>query len=193
MMKNYVKYSFIVAILLLATVAFAQEPKFPVIKQEPKFTVIKNNPATSVKNQGASGTCWCFSSTALVESELLFKKQPESDLSEVFTVYSLYIDKAEKYVRRRGNTRFTEGGIQQDMIYAVNTYGDIPQDVYPGVSKDTVFNHDGGMEVKLKGYLDDLLKKYTDTIPLNWEKGYKVILNSYLGAPPTKFVYNGKP
>lgn len=160
--------------------------------QAPKFTVIKSNAATPVKNQGMSGTCWCFSSTALVESELLFKQQPESDLSEVFTVYSLYIDKAEKYIRRRGNTRFTEGGIQQDMIYCTNTYGAIPQEIYPGVGKDNVLNKDGEMEGKLKGYLDDVLKKYKDTIPLNWEVAYKDILKSYLGAPPEKFTYNGK-
>lgn len=160
--------------------------------QAPKFTVVKSNAATPVKNQGASGTCWCFSSTALVESELLFKQQPEADLSEVFTVYSLYIDKAEKYVRRRGNTRFTEGGIQQDMIYCTNTYGAIPQDIYPGAGNDKVLNKDGEMEGKLKGYLDDMLKKYKDTIPLNWEVAYKDILKSYLGAPPERFTYNGK-
>lgn len=177
------KPSFLFAALLLAGSAFAQSPK---------FTVIKNNAATPVKNQGMSGTCWCFSSTALAESELLFKQQPETDLSEVFTVYSLYIDKAEKYIRRRGNTRFTEGGIQQDMIYCTNTYGAMPQDVYPGVGKDNVLNKDGEMEGKLKGYLDDILKKNQDTIPSNWEEGFKAILGSYLGTPPAKFTYNGK-
>lgn len=169
--------------LLLAASTFAQVPK---------FTVIKNNAATPVKDQGMSGTCWCFSSTALVESELLFQKQPEADLSEVFTVYSLYIDKAENYIRRRGNTRFTEGGIQQDMLYCTNTYGAIPQEVYPGVGKDVVLNKDGEMEGKLKGYLDDILKKYQDTVPLNWKVEYKNILSSYLGSPPANFIYDGK-
>jgi bleomycin hydrolase len=180
-MKITLKPVLLAASLLLAGGAFAQAPK---------FTVIKNNAATPVKNQGNSGTCWCFSSTALVESELLFKKQPEADLSEVFTVYNLYVDKAEKYLRRRGNTRFTEGGIQQDMIYAANTYGAVPQDVYPGVANDKVLNKDGEMEGKLKSYIDQLLKK--DTIPLNWSVGYKEILNSYLGAPPATFTFNGK-
>jgi bleomycin hydrolase len=160
--------------------------------QEPTFTVIKNNQATPIKNQGMSGTCWCFSSTALVESELLLKKQPETDLSEVFTVYNLYIDKAEKYIRRRGNTRFTEGGIQQDMLYSTDTYGAMPQSIYPGEGKDTVLNHDGKMEGKLKAFLDDVLKNNRDTIPQNWKTNYKAILDSYLGAPPATFTYNGK-
>jgi len=180
-MKITLKPILLAASLLLIGGAFAQAPK---------FTIIKNNAATPVKDQGNSGTCWCFSSTALAESELLFKKQPEADLSEVFTVYNLYVDKAEKYVRRRGNTRFTEGGIQQDMIYAVNTFGAVPQDVYPGAGNDKVLNKDGEMEGKLKGYIDQLLKK--DTIPADWQAGYKAILNSYLGAPPATFTYNGK-
>ncbi|GAB3928818.1 C1 family peptidase [Mucilaginibacter myungsuensis] len=170
------------ALYLAAGSAFAQT----------KFAVIKNNPATPVKSQGNSGTCWCFSSTALIESELLFKKQPESDISEVFTVYNLYVDKAENFVRRRGNARFTEGGIQQDMIYSTDRYGAVPQEIYPGVGRDTVLNRDGEMEGKLKGYIDDLLKKYRDTIPLNWQAGYKKILDSYLGAPPEKFTFQGK-
>ena len=169
--------------ILLAAGTFAQAPK---------FTVIQNNPATPVKNQGASGTCWCFSSTALVESELLFKKQPEADLSEVFTVYNLYIDKADKYIRRRGTTRFTEGGLEQDMLYCRDTYGAIPQSVYPGVGNDAVLNKDGEMLEKLTGYLNDLLKKYPGAIPADWKTGYISILNSYLGAPPAKFTYNGK-
>ncbi len=164
----------------------------PAFAQQQQFTVIKNNPATPVKNQGSSGTCWCFSSTALVESELLLKNKPETDLSEVFTVYNLYIDKADKYIRRRGTSRFTEGGIQPDMLYSTDTYGAIPQEIYPGIGRDTVLNHDASLETKLKQYLDDLLKNYPDTIPLNWKIGFKTILNNNLGAPPSNFLYNGK-
>ena len=64
--------------------------------QTGQFTIIKNNAATPVKNQGRSGTCWCYSSTAMTESELLLVNKPALDLSETFTVYNLYIDKAIK-------------------------------------------------------------------------------------------------
>ena len=36
-----------------------------------QFTVIKENPITSVKNQSRAGTCWCYSSLAFLESELI--------------------------------------------------------------------------------------------------------------------------
>src|ERR1700744_2876055 len=145
--------------------------------QAPQFTTEKNNAATPVKNQGQSGTCWGFSSTALVESELLFKQKPEADLSEVFTVYNLYIDKAEKYIRRRGNTRFTEGGLEQDMLYSADTYGAMPQEIYPGIGKDTIMKHNYQMEGKLKAYLDQVLKDNPETVPINWKDGFKTILD----------------
>ena len=37
----------------------------------PEFTVVKENPITSIKNQNQAGTCWCYSSLAFIESELL--------------------------------------------------------------------------------------------------------------------------
>ncbi|HEY2726366.1 MAG TPA: C1 family peptidase [Parafilimonas sp.] len=160
--------------------------------QTKQFTVIKNNAATSVKNQGYSGTCWCFSSTAMTESELLLLNKPSLDLSETFTVYNLYIDKSVKYMRRRGSTRFSEGGLGQDMLNAVANYGAMPQEIYPGVGKDTVMNHDYKLEAVLKSYLDNVLAVNPDTIPANWKDGYLQILKSYLGEPPSEFDYNGK-
>ena len=118
--------------------------------QTKQFTIIKNNAATPVKNQGHSGTCWCFSSTAMTESEMLDVNKTPMDLSETFTVYNLYIDKAIKYIRRRGNTRFTEGGLGQDMLNAVANYGAMPQEIYPGVGRDTIMNHDYKMADILK-------------------------------------------
>ena len=160
--------------------------------QTKQFTVEKNNAATPVKNQGHSGTCWCFSSTAMTESEMLLPGKVPLDLSETFTVYNLYIDKGIKYIRRRGNTRFAEGGLGQDMLNAVANYGVMPQEVYPGVGKDTVMNHNYKLEGVLKSYLDNVLAENPDTIPANWKDGYLQILKGYLGEPPTEFDYNGK-
>ncbi len=174
-------------ILLLLIVASATA-----FSQTKQFTEIKNNAATPVKNQWHSGTCWCYSTTAMTESELLDEHKPQMDLSETFTVYNLYIDKATKYIRRRGNTRFAEGGLSQDMLNAVANYGAMPQEIYPGVGRDTIMNHDYKMADILKDYLDSFLKANPDTIPDNWKDGFVQILNSYLGAPPAKFDYNGK-
>jgi bleomycin hydrolase len=156
------------------------------------FTVVKNNVATPVKNQYSSGTCWCFSATAMTESEMLQKGKPELDLSETFTVWNLYIDKAIKYMRRRGDTRFAEGGLGQDMLNAAANFGAMPQSVYPGEGKDTIMSRNYKMADQLKAYLDGVLSANKDTIPTNWKDGFMKILNSYLGQPPAEFDYNGK-
>lgn len=156
------------------------------------FTVIKNNAATPVKNQYTSGTCWCFSSTAMAESEFLISNKPGLDLSETFTVYNIYIDKATKYIRRKGSTRFDEGGLGQDMLYSIENYGAMPQEIYPGAGGDTIMKHNYEMADVLKTYLDSVLANNSDTIPADWKDGFTKILNSYLGAPPSQFEYNGK-
>lgn len=163
-----------------------------IIAQTKTFTIIKDNAATPVKNQGHSGTCWCYSSTAMTESELLKQDEPAMDISETFTVYNLYIDKAIKYIRRRGNTRFSEGGLGQDMLNAVANFGAMPQSVYPGVGRDTIMNHNYKMMGILKKYLDSVLAADPDVVPTNWKDGYVAILNSFLGAPPETFEYMGK-
>jgi bleomycin hydrolase len=156
------------------------------------FTLIKNNAALPVKNQGMSGTCWCFSSTSVTESELLRSTNTNIELSEAFTVWNLYLDKADNYVRRKGSARFSEGGLAQDVFYAIDNYGAVPESIYPGTGKDSILNHDSEMHDKLQAYLDTLLKNYPDTIPLNWRDGYLKILSGYLGTPPESFSYNGK-
>lgn len=176
------KIFFIVGLMITTAIVHAQT----------QFTVVKNNAATPVRNQGRSGTCWCFSSTAMTESGLLMANKPGLDLSETFIVYNLYIDKGEKYIRRRGNTRFAEGGLGQDMLNAVANYGAMPQEIYPGIGRDTIMSHNYTMEARLKKYLDSVLATNPNTIDTNWKAGFLNILESYISKPPATFSYNGQ-
>ena len=36
-----------------------------------EFTTVKANPISAIRNQGSSGTCWCFSTTSFLESEAI--------------------------------------------------------------------------------------------------------------------------
>ena len=64
-----------------------------------KFETIKELPVTSVKNQNQAGTCWCYSSLAFFEAELLRMGKPEYDFSEMYIVYKTYLDRAEAAIR----------------------------------------------------------------------------------------------
>ncbi len=66
------------------------------------FTTVKDIPTTAVRNQSRSGTCWCHSAIAFLESELIRTGKGECDLAEMFVVRKNFEDKAEKYVREQG-------------------------------------------------------------------------------------------
>ncbi len=154
------------------------------------FTVEKAIAATSVKNQGITGTCWCFSTTSLIESQALKNNLGEMDLSEMFSVRNIYIEKAKNYILRQGHTQFGEGGLGHDLINAINKYGAMPETVYSGLKPgDTLHNH-VKLVKDLQGFLDGTLK--IKPIPQNWLADYKKILDAALGTVPEEFTYNGK-
>lgn len=156
-----------------------------------EIRIIRNNPVTSVKDQANTGTCWCFSSTSMIESDCLRKGQPTLDLSEMFTVRNIYLEKAENYIHRQGFARFDEGGLGHDVLHAVAAYGIMPENVYSGL-KDGRISHDHAeMVSEMKSYLDSILK-LPKPIPATWETGFTAILDKYLGTPPANFSYNGR-
>ena len=102
----------------------------------PNFTIEKSIAATPVKDQAMTGTCWCFAATSLMESQCLKKNLGELNLSEMFTVRNIYVEKARNYILRQGHTQFGEGGLGHDMIRAIATYGAVPEEVYSGLKPD---------------------------------------------------------
>ncbi|HEY4785826.1 MAG TPA: C1 family peptidase, partial [Bacteroidales bacterium] len=97
-----------------------------------KFTNVKSLKATSVKDQGKSGTCWCFSTISMIESELMRMGKGEQNLSEMFVVRHTYDGKAERYIRMHGSNSFSEGAEFNDVMNSVKTYGIVPDSVYTG-------------------------------------------------------------
>lgn len=146
--------------------------------------------ATPVKNQANTGTCWCFSTTSLVESECMKTGGPELDLSEMFTVRNIYIEKAKNYVLRQGHAQFGEGGLGHDEIRAVATYGAIPESIYSGLQNGAAKHNHQKMADSLQRYLNNILK--ARPLPDNWMDGYVKILDDNLGAPPAQFNYGGR-
>lgn len=178
--------SFMATIFVFAQPQSSQQPVF----QKPEFFEVKTIKATPVKNQAMTGTCWCFSTTSLLESEELRNGLKDVDLSEMFTVRNIYIEKAKNYILRGGKAQFGEGGLGHDMIRSVANYGAVPESVYSGlVNGQKEYNHQE-MFKKLQSYLDETLKK--QPIDANWLNGYTEILDQFLGKAPESFSYNGK-
>lgn len=158
--------------------------------QVPRFFDVKTLKATSVKNQAMTGTCWCFATTSLVESEEIRKENREIDLSEMFTVRNMYIEKAKNYILRNGRAQFGEGGLGHDEIRAVAAYGAVPLNDYTGLTNGEKSYDHQKLFGELQKYLDSVLRR--KPISNNWLDGYVKILDENLGAPPKEFPYNGK-
>jgi len=161
-------------------------------QQHYAFTIEKDLKASSIKNQGYTGTCWSFATCAVLESELLRKGLKESDLSEMYIVRYAYVEKAKYYIRLHGTCNFGEGGEAHDVINIMRKYGMVPQTVYEG-KKDSEkgYNH-AQLEKDLKAYLDGLLKDNPDKMPTDWMDGYEKILNKQMGKVPETFKYEKK-
>ncbi len=159
-------------------------------KVEIVFTPICQISSTSIKDQGSSGTCWCYSTNSFLESEILRNKKESIDISEMYTVRNMYIDKAESYVRMHGSLAYGQGGAFHDVLNMYRRYGALPQDVYQGLNYGTSRNNHEELETVLKGMLDAIIKGKKLT-PI-WKVAVTKVVDTYLGAVPEKFNYKGK-
>ena len=163
-----------------------------------KFEVVKENPITSIKNQNRAGTCWCYSSLAFIESELLRMGKGEYDFSEMFLVHNTYLDRAEKAVRTHGDVSFAQGGSFYDVIYGMEAFGLVPEaEMRPGVMYGMeLSNHnelsavsDAVVAAIAKGKLRSL--QVSPDGEMLWKKAIEAIHDIYLGVRPESFTYEG--
>lgn len=94
-----------------------------------QFTDEVKVPATPVKNQAATGTCWCFATTSFMESELLRMGKGEYDLSEMFIVRQKYINQMKDNYLRRGKGNVGQGSLSPSWMHAFEQVGIVPEEV----------------------------------------------------------------
>jgi len=142
-------------------------------------------------SQGRTGTCWCFSSTSFIESEIYRQTGLKIKLSEIFTAYYEYVERAKFFVEHRGNMNFGEGSEVNATPKIIKLYGAVPESVYTGLLKGQKFHDHKAMVAEMKGYLqtvkEDNLWNEEDVVNI-----IKSIMNHYLGTPPESFTYDGK-
>ncbi|BCG52970.1 aminopeptidase [Alistipes indistinctus] len=195
MMRKYVLLAALVC--LSAGTVVARNPKSADPKTAPQpekyvFTDLKTVPATSVKDQSRSGTCWCFSGVALLESDLLRRSGDTVDLSEMWIVRHAYYDKALRYARMHGKTNLDAGGISYDVPYMMSLYGIVPDSVYRGLNYGTPNHVHGELNAVIKAYMDAVIAAPNKTLSTAWKEGLNGILDAYFGQMPETFTVNGK-
>ncbi len=175
----------ICAVVLFGTFAFGQ-------KSEYQFTKVIDLTPTPVLSQGKTGTCWSFSTTSFLESEVKRLTGKEIDLSEMYAVRMTYPEKAYNYVYRQGKAQFSEGGLSHDVMNAVAKHGIEPNEVYLGMTpgKDT-FDH-SELEKNLTAQLEKIVKDPKKNLKENWMNSIQSTLDEYMGKAPETFMYEGK-
>lgn len=155
-----------------------------------EFTEDVRNECTSVKSQGITGTCWSFTTSSFLESEIIRSGHEPVDLSEMYVVRHVYEDKARNYILRQGSAAFSEGSLSHDLMRTMDKHGLVPESVYPGNPEpDSAYNHQELVK-ELKGILDETLK--ADEFDKNWFKKIEKTLDDHFGEVPESFEYKGK-
>ena len=152
------------------------------------YKTVWSNPTIS---QGNTGTCWSFSTTSFYESEVLRQHGKKVKISEIYTVYCEYLEKAKRFVEKRGDSEFSEGSEGNALARIMKMYGAMPEEAFTGIIDGRKFHNHAKMVEEMTAFLNNMKSSNA------WNANYAVetvksIMNHYLGTPPAEFVIEGK-
>lgn len=190
------KHYFTIAFLFISTFFFAQEDTVIEVnipnEQKYEFSTIIDIEASAVKSQGNTGTCWSFSASSFLESEIYRNSGKMVDLSEMYNVYYTYKSKSWNYVMRQGKIQFSEGGLAHDVMNSVKQYGLMPESAYSGLLGQSKKHNHSKIVPDLQKVLDTYIKNDQNSKYGNWKVAVDSILDLHLGTPPKNFNFQGK-
>ncbi len=141
--------------------------------------------------QYKTGMCWCFGTISLLESELKRLGRPEVKLSEEYTVYWEFVEKARRFVREKGDSFLGEGSEPGSAIARMKQYGVVRLSDYSGLLDGRTEHDHTALFDEFRAYLAGLKDKNA------WDEkkalaGVGVILDKHLGKPPDRIEVDGK-
>ncbi len=142
-------------------------------------------------SQGNTSTCWSFSTTSFLETEVYRINNLKVKLSEMHTVYWEYVEKARRFVSERGNSLFDEGSEANAVTRIWKKYGVVPEEEYTGLQEGRKYHNHDAMAGEMKKYLQSVRANAL------WDEEsvvatIKSIMNHYMGVPPAMITVNGK-
>lgn len=167
----------LILVCFFSITVFAQEEK-------EAFTIEKEIKHLPIISQGSTGTCWSFATTSFLESEIIRKGFPETDLSEMYFVYYGYIHKAEQFLMYHGDNSFSQGGQAHDVFNVLREAGMVTYNEFPGEKTEGKYQH-GKLVTELKTSVDSLNKKRKD-FDVEDLKSFESILKKDIGKIPGK-------
>ncbi len=141
--------------------------------------------------QYRTGTCWAFSTTSFFESEIKRLHGREVKLSEMWTAYWEYVEKARGWIRYRGKMSFGEGSEGNAVMRIWTKYGVVPRAAYEGVlAEDGRFDH-ARLYEDLRAFLEWCRDRNF------WDEKViiatvRAMLDRTMGRPPESFTWQGR-
>ncbi len=161
-------------------------------QEQYKFTDDIDLDATPVISQGNTGTCWSFSTSSFLESEIIRLTGKRIDISEMYNVRNTYPKKAYNYVMRQGKAQFGEGGLAHDVFNSIREFGLVPIDAYSGLMNGSTHHNHAEMVAVLTSMLDTYIKNPGRKLDSKWQEAFDSVLDVYLGKNITEFTFEGK-
>ncbi len=182
-------------IQLLSPQILAQETK--------KITVIKENWVSPYKSQDETSFCAIFSDISFIESELHRLGRGDFELSTMYAAYNLYVEKAHRSIRLRGQVDYNfDGYFNYDAFEMIKKYGIVPLSDYTGLlGTQTEHNHyifykdmyNHLRIVEKDGKEGNLNSQWKDgKLESPWLENFKEILDINMGELPATIMYNQK-
>jgi bleomycin hydrolase len=142
-------------------------------------------------SQGNTGTCWCFATTSFYETEAYRIGGQQIKLSEMFSVYWEYVERAKEYVRTRGNMFVGEGSEANAVTRSYKLYGAVPLSAYTGLKEGQKYHSHAKMFAEIEAYFKSI-KAANVWNEAQAVETVKSIMNYYIGIPPSQFAWQGK-
>ena len=141
--------------------------------------------------QDKTGTCWSFAATSLLESELRRQGKAEVKLSELFTVYWEYVEKARRFIREKGSSFLGQGSEPDSGLARIKQYGLVRASDYTGLPAGKTAHDHGPLFGEYRDYLTGLAARN------EWDEaraltGVRAILDKHLGRPPDRISVEGR-
>jgi bleomycin hydrolase len=141
-------------------------------------------------SQGSSGTCWAYSATSFMESESYRISNNKTKLSEMYTVYWEYVERAQEFVKTKGKTYLGEGSESNAILRIMENHGMVPYSAFPGLQGRLNYNSHDEFFTQYETYLN-----YIKANNL-WDEAMvvdsvKKLLDKYIGTPPQIFEHKG--
>ena len=141
--------------------------------------------------QGRTSNCWGYAATSLLESELRRRGQAEVKLSEMFTVYWEYVEKARRFIREKGNSVLRAGSEPGLALERIKQYGLVRASDYTGLLDRETAHNEEPLFSEFHSYLAALAAKN------EWDEsralaGVRTILDRHIGRPPDRITVEGR-